>query len=98
MQLVLSGLGLFQFNGLYLVYFTTVLSNTSMVKDGLGFFIANTNLYNFLCIVCIVQPKHVIERLCVGVVASSGLSKPAMLFLLRPTNTKKLFWGSIQTG
>lgn len=43
MKLVFSGLYLFQFNGLYLVYIKTVLSNNSVVKDGSGFFIANTN-------------------------------------------------------
>lgn len=64
MKLVLSRLYLFQFNGLYLVCIKTVLSNTSVVKDGV--FLLQTQISG-----CIVQPKHEIELLCLGVVPPS---------------------------
>lgn len=43
MKLVFSVLHLFQFNGLYLVYITPVLTNPAVVKDRSIFFIVNTN-------------------------------------------------------
>lgn len=42
-KLVFSGLYLFQFNGLYLVYIKIVLRNAAVFKDGSGFFTVNTN-------------------------------------------------------
>lgn len=65
MKLALSGLYLFQFNGLYLGYIKTVLSNTSAVKDGSDFSL-QTQISGL-----IVQLKHVIELLYLGVVPPS---------------------------